>query len=69
MMMPKWKVGASVVAFDASARAQGINPWRSAVVGEILREDGAWWVRVVFEGGRSSILKPDGVREEKNEGS
>jgi len=60
---PSWKGGESVTAFDATAQAMSMDGWQPAVVREVLWEDGAWWVRVIFEnGGRSSILKPEGVR-------
>ncbi len=52
---PEWKVGARVSAFDVSAQAFGVKPWRSATVKDVLFEDRAWWVEVTFEdGGRST---------------
>jgi hypothetical protein len=60
---PGWKQNERVSAFDVSAQAFGMEPWRPAKVREVIFEDGVWWVQVVFEdGGRSSILKPEGVR-------
>ncbi len=57
------KVGATVTAFDAAANAMGLEPWREAEVLGHLHEDGAWWYEVEFsDGGRQSILKPEGVR-------
>lgn len=64
LIPPGRKKDDEVVAYDAAARAQGADPWQPARVTEVLFEDGAWWVRVTFKnGGRSSILRPEGVRD------
>lgn len=55
--------GAIVMAWDVAAQAMGLPPWGRAEILGHLREDGAWWYEVKFEdGGRQSILKPEGVK-------